>query len=108
MTYLALTLPGNQTIKPPSGIPQGGLNTVAKVVGNSVTIMLILAVILALIFLIVGGTQWITSGGDKAKVASARSRITYAIVGLIVALFAFFIVGLIGFLFNVNLLRIGG
>lgn len=111
MKLLALTLPsGNgqsMTLNPPAGLPTGGLNTVAKVAGNVFTIMLIIAVILALIFLILGGIGWITSGGDKQKVASARSRITFAIVGLIVALLSFFIVSVIGYVFKVNLLVIG-
>src|SRR5580698_6477221 len=79
MIYLALTLPGGQTINPPAGIPQGGITVTSSVIGNAVTIMLIVAAILALIFLIYGGIRWITSGGDKQKVAAARARITYAI-----------------------------
>src|SRR6185437_1143562 len=101
MAYLAFTLPGNQVIKPPSVIPSGGLPVVAKVVANSITILLILAVVLSLIFLIWGGAQWIASGGDKAKISAARGRITYAIIGLIVTLVAFFLVGFIGYLFQV-------
>ena len=33
--------------------------------------------------LIMGGIEWITSGGDKAKYEAARKRITAAIVGLV-------------------------
>jgi len=107
MHYLALTIPqGNSSvqIQPPSGLPSGGLNTVSKVLGNSLTIMLIVAVILTLIYLILGGIQWIQSGGDKQKVAQARSRITYAVIGLIVALVAFFIINVVGYFFKVNIL----
>ncbi len=104
MTYLALTLPGGQTINPPAGIPKGGITVTSSVIGNAVTIMLIIAAILSLIFLILGGIRWITSGGDKQKVASARSRITYAIVGLVVAMGAFFIINVIGYFFHVKLI----
>jgi O-antigen ligase len=103
MQYLALTLPGGQNIQPPKGIPQGGLAVTSKVVHNTITIMLIVTVVLSLIFLVIGGMQWIQSGGDKQKVAGARSRITYAIIGLIVALVAFFIISTVGYLFNVKL-----
>ena len=105
MTYLALTLPGGKTIQAPAGIPQNV--SVAKILGNAITIMLIIAVILTLIFLILGGIAWITSGGDKQKVGAARARITYAIIGLLVALGGFLIVSVIGYVFNVNLLNIG-
>lgn len=104
MQYLALTLPGGQSINPPSSIPHGGLNTLSKAIGSAITIMLIVAVVLTLIYLILGGIAWINSGGDKSKVASARSRVTFAIIGLIVALCSFLIVNIIGYFFNVHLL----
>jgi hypothetical protein len=103
MQYLALTLPGGQQIAAPKGIPTGGIAVTSKVIGNAITIMIILAVILTLIFLILGGILWITSGGDKSKIAAARSRITFAIIGLIVAMVGFFIVNVVGTIFKVNL-----
>lgn len=103
MEYLALTLPGGKTIQPPADVPSGGVDTLSKVVSNAMTIMLILTVVLALIFLVLGGIQWISSGGDKGKVAAARQKLTMAIVGLVVALGAFFIVNIFGYFFNVKL-----
>jgi len=112
MNYLALSIPkgpgqGSVQVKAPGDIPTGGLPIVAKVIGNAITFMLIITVILTLIFLVWGGVQWIQSGGDKQKVAQARSRITYSIIGLIIALAAFFILNVIGFMFKVNLTKIG-
>lgn len=46
--------------------------------------LLIIAALLAFFFLILGGIQWITSGGDKAGMEAARNKITHAIVGLII------------------------
>jgi hypothetical protein len=102
---LALTLPGGQTINPPAGVPAGGLTTLNTALSGAITLFLVLSVILTLIFLILGGVQWISSGGDKAKIQSARGRITWAIIGLIVAMLSFFIVNLIGFFFKVDLLQ---
>lgn len=107
MTYLALTLPGGKSITAPGGIPTGGLPVVSKVIGNSITIMLIVTVILTLLFLIWGGVQWIQSGGDKQKLSSARARLTYAIIGLVIALLSFLIISIIGLVFNVKLLQVG-
>jgi len=107
MSYLAITLPGGQTVSAPGGVPQGGIAMVAKIVGNGLTLLLIVAVILTLIYLILGGLAWIQSGGDKQKLTQARARLTYAIIGLIVALGSFFIISIIGFVFKVNLLQIG-
>jgi hypothetical protein len=113
MKFLALTLPngpngGTEQITAPAGIPSGGIALVAKIVGNAITILIIVTVLLTLLYLILGGIQWIQSGGDKQKVTQARARLTYAVIGLIVALFSFFIVNIIGYVFKVNLLTIGG
>lgn len=68
--------------------------------GKIVNILLILAIVLALIFLVYGGIKWITSGGDKAKVEAARSHLTAAVVGLILALLAYFILNVVVYLFT--------
>lgn len=57
--------------------------------------MFIIGVVVAVIFLIYGGIKWILSGGDKTAVESARNHIIAAIVGLIIVVGAFFIIGLI-------------
>lgn len=105
MKYLSLQLPGGTNIAAPNGIPSGGINVVSKALSNGLTIMIILCVVLALIFLVLGGIQWITSGGDKSKIQAARAKLTWAIVGLVVAFSAFFIVSLLGYIFKVDLLK---
>jgi hypothetical protein len=105
MDYLALEIPGGQVINAPSNIPSGGIDLVGEIFRNSYTIMLIITVVLCLIFIVYGAINWITSGGDKQKLESARKKITWAIIGLIVALSSFAIVALLGFFFDVNLLE---
>lgn len=78
-------------------------NNLGGIVGAAVTFILIIAVLIALFFLIYGGIRWITSGGDKAKVDSARQTITAAIIGLIVAFLAFFILSLALSFFGLSL-----
>ena len=68
-------------------------------VGRIVTILLIVAIVLALIFLVIGGIRWITSGGDKGKLESARGTVTAAVVGLVVALSAFLILNIVTYFF---------
>ena len=68
-----------------------------KIIGNVVQIMLIIAIVLALLFFIYGGIRWISSGGDKGKVDQARGTLTAAVVGLVIALLAFFILNIVTF-----------
>jgi NADH:ubiquinone oxidoreductase subunit 6 (subunit J) len=66
--------------------------------------------ILVLVFFIWGALEWITSGGDKGKLENARNRITQAVVGLIILVGSFVILGFISDTFfgrSFNLLEIG-
>ncbi len=90
-----------QTVDP---CPKGEFNALCSkfnasdtgsIIGTVLTFLLIAAVIVALFFLIWGGIRWITSGGDKTKVDSARGHIVAAIVGLLIAFVAYFIVQII-------------
>src|SRR5579859_8102766 len=102
MHDLAFSL-GGQVITPPNNFPHGGLSYAQIVIKNAVTILLILVVLLAIIFIVYAGFQWATSGGDKSKLAAARSKVTWSIVGLIIAFLAFLFITFIGFFFNAPL-----
>lgn len=62
------------------------LNFFQKDIGSFITPLvetaLIVGSILVLMYLLWGGIEWITSGGDKSKYEGARNRITAAILGL--------------------------
>lgn len=110
LTYIALTLPGSNgqpgvQVKPPASIPQGGSARLGDAISGGINLMIIFAVILCLISIVWAGIQWASSSGDKAKVASARARITWSIIGLIIVLLAFLIVNILGYFFGVNLTK---
>lgn len=77
-------------------------NDNTNIVGNIITILLIASIIAAIVFLILGGLRWILAGGDKAKIDSARSTITGAIIGLIISFLAFAIVSFVNYVFGIN------
>ncbi len=70
----------------------------SNIVGNIVQILIVIAIVLSVIFLIIGGIHWIMSGGDKGKIEQARSKVTAAIIGLIISLLAYGIVNLVLYL----------
>jgi len=59
------------------------------------TIILIIAIIVALFYLIWGGLKWITSGGDKGNVETARNHIVAVIIGLILVFLSWFILNFV-------------
>ncbi|MBU0974797.1 hypothetical protein KKD03_03805 [Patescibacteria group bacterium] len=55
-----------------------------KLIGKVLNIVLVISAIMVLMYLLWGGIEWITAGGDATKVAAARTKITQSITGLIV------------------------
>lgn len=60
------------------------ITDVGQLISAVVGTLLIIAALLAFFYLILGGIQWITAGGDKTGMEAARNKITHAIVGLII------------------------
>lgn len=60
-----------------------------------VNTMLFIIGFLSVIMLIWGGLRYIISGGNAAAVTAAKNTILYAIVGLIIAIFAYAIVNFV-------------
>lgn len=50
---------------------------------------------IALILLVMGGVQYMTSGGDKVAVENSRGRITAAVVGLVIVFGAWLVINTI-------------
>lgn len=112
MRLLSLTIGGTNgqsyNVKAPGGVPTGGLDVLTVAIQNILTILLGAGVILALFFLIFGGIKWITSGGEKEGVESARKMITFSIIGLVIVFLSFFILNFVGGIFGVNLIKYVG
>ena len=71
-------------------------NKVGNMVANGIQILAIFGGLAVLVFLVWGAFDWITSGGDKEKIASARRKIVNALIGLALLALAAFIVSLFG------------
>lgn len=55
-----------------------------KLITGLLNMVMFVAALLVFAYLVWGGVQWITSGGDKGKTEEARNKITAAIIGLAV------------------------
>lgn len=78
------------TIKAPitgmSGSPEKDLSALISVAVQS---FIIVAALAALIYMLWGALEWVTSGGEKDKVAKAQQKITNAVIGVIAVVVAF-------------------
>ncbi len=83
-----------------------GKITVPTIVSAFVKFSLVIAAIVFFFILVIGGIQWIASGGDKAQTEAARNRITAALVGLVIVFAAWAIIALIKVFFGVDVLSL--
>ena len=74
---------GGSCDAPTSGEPQ-----VDSVLGDVLGILSLVAGIIAVIMIIIAAVRFMTSQGDAGKVASARTTIMYAVIGIIVVALA--------------------
>lgn len=75
---------------------------IQPLVKGIVDILLYVAGAISIIFMLVGAAKFITSAGDPQKAASGRNTLLYAVIGLLVSIFAFAIVQ-----FAANAFKIG-
>lgn len=99
--------PGNRTIeiKNPDNLFQ--IQQVGTLISGVVGLAMIISALLAFVYLVWGGLEWIGSGGDKAGMESARGRITNAFIGLFIVAAAWAITKLIEGFFGVTIISGG-
>jgi amino acid transporter len=73
----------------------GAPSNFEAVIMNGINWILGFITVIAVLFIIYGGIQYITASGDENTMKSAKKTITTAIIGLIVAGLAFAIVTLV-------------
>jgi uncharacterized membrane protein len=87
--------------------PTLGITNLGNFISALIRASIIIAALLTFAYLIWGGIQWLTSGGDKSAYEAARGRITAALIGLAIVAAAYAIMLIIGTFFNVDILGSG-
>ncbi|OGJ16778.1 MAG: hypothetical protein A2632_01915 [Candidatus Pacebacteria bacterium RIFCSPHIGHO2_01_FULL_46_16] len=54
---------------------------------------------------LIAGINWVTAGGDKGKIEKARGSMVQGVLGLVVVVAAYAIIGVIGSVVGLNLLN---
>lgn len=65
-----------------------GEDKVNGIIGSIVQVLLTAVGIISVIMIVIGGIMFATSSGDAQKTAKARNTILYAVIGLVVSIFA--------------------
>jgi len=106
LTFAAAAVPAHaQTVSCDSGVGQGvsftntgdqtgctddgsSKNSLSSVIKNVINIFSIVVGAISVIMIIIGGFRYVVSNGDSNGVSGAKNTILYAIVGLVIVLFA--------------------
>ncbi len=94
---------GGEGLGPFGGTTFTGASAMQKFTSAISAIIGLLTIIGALWFLIqvlLGGLEWITAAGDKAKLTKARDRLSNAFVGLIIVVAGWALLALAGQFFG--------
>ena len=73
---------------------------------NMVSLGFVIGILIFFFIMIIGGVQWITSGGDKASLEAARSKISNALVGIIVLFALFAVIKVLQDFFGISILSL--
>jgi len=84
----------------------GGLclegNALGRIIGSVVNLLFLIAGLIALITLVIGGIRWITSQGDSKNVEGARNQIIAAAIGLAVTFLSYLIINVLLAFFGIT------
>ena len=95
-------------IDPPANVPTviGDPSAfVGKIIQNSLTLLITVAFVIALVWTMIAGIRFITAGGDPKTISSAWSQIYWGLIGLVVVLGSFAIINIVQTFFGVQILN---
>jgi len=75
------------------------------IINLAIAFAIIVAGGLSIFYIFAGGISFILSGGQEAKIKQAVHTIRYAIIGLVITIFAVTIVAIVGSVFNFDLTK---
>ena len=107
MDYLAqITNPATSRFGSLNNGAESPGSLLASIIVTIWTLLIVLGGLAVLIFLLMGALNWLTAGGDKAKVEAARDRITNALVGMAILFASIAFVNFIGPAIGFDLLQL--
>lgn len=81
-----------QGVKDAAGCPGNSNSDLPTVIQNILNAIIGVAGLISVVYIVVGGIQYMTSSGDSNKTEKAKKTILYALIGLIVCALSFAIV----------------
>ena len=110
-TLIVQSLGGFEPVTPGysenSTTQEGALSNFELILSNIIGFMTILAGLFFIFYFLTAVFQIIGAGGDAGKVSSAQQKIMQAVIGLVILVAGYAIIGLVGSVIGLNLLEPG-
>ena len=76
-----------------------------KIISNVLVVLTVVAGVSFVLYFLIGALQWITAGGQKDKVETAKTMMTNGAIGLIIVTLSYVIVWIVGQALGLNILE---
>jgi len=107
MTLAAIRNPAiNAALGTPASSPAGTFDRLEAFVTLFIGLATVVGGIWFIFQIITGAVAWVSAGSDKDGVQRAQKKFTNAVIGLIVLIFAYTLIALIGYLLGYNVFAI--
>lgn len=107
--FIGIPLGNFEGIGPLSNVGSSSTDAIGRFVGTLSTIIGVLTICGAIWFifqLITASLAWISSGSDKQSLENAKKKIMNALIGLIIVVFAYSFISLVGFILGIDLINL--
>jgi hypothetical protein len=102
--FSTITTPGGY--QPGTDIA-GSTSAIERLISNFLVVLTLVAGISFALYFLLGGLNWITAGGDKAKIDKAKSMMTGGATGIIIVTVSYAIVWIVGEALGLDILNPG-
>lgn len=84
---------------------EGALSDLETFLSTLIGVITVVGSLFFIVNFLLAALSWITAGGDSGKISSARDKMVQSMIGLIVVVAAYAIVGLIGSVVGLDILN---
>ncbi len=79
--------------------------TFTDIFSNTFGVFTLVAGLMFILYFVLGGISWITSGGERDKIQKAQQQMTNAVIGLIIMVAAYGIAFIVGKVLGIDILN---
>lgn len=105
LQFDTITTPGGY--QPTGSDVAGYTDPIEKLISNTLVVLTAVAGIAFTLYFLLGGLTWITAGGDKSKVDTAKTMMTNGAIGLIIIVVSYAIVWIVSAALGLDVLEPG-